>query len=217
MVGTNDIGRSMDTRISQAFVKRLHNACHTLGIPTVNLAPPHIADVDEFGAHTDLRTKMRDLRKRLVDIVGTWAHGCPQVLLSLDSETLVPKFSHLWEKDEFHFSINGSKQLGKQLASHLTSVLGQLTQRGELAHKSVASLIATQPPVASPLTSRRQIQPVVWAGNTPVVVGSTPVVGAMPINKLKQPIAMASPMGMYRNCVPAALVGASAARMVAVR
>jgi lysophospholipase L1-like esterase len=216
MVGTNDIGKSMDTRISQAFVKGLHKTCHRLGVPTVNLAPPHIAEVDEFGSHTELRTKMRDLRKRLTDVVDTWANGRPQVLLSLDCEILVPKFPHLWEKDEFHLSINGSKQLGKQLASQLTSVLGQLTQRGELAHKPVASSLAPQKPLASPLTSQRQMQPVVWAGHTPVVVGSTPVVGVMPINNFLQPIAVATPMGMYRNCRPTTLVGASAARMVPV-
>jgi lysophospholipase L1-like esterase len=217
MVGTNDIGQSMDTRLSHAFVKGLHKTCHRLGTPTVNLAPPHIADADEFGSTTELRTKMRDLRKRLADIVGTWANSCPQVLLSLDCENLVPKFAQLWEKDEFHLSINGSKQLGNQLATQLISVFGQLTQRGEIAHKPVASPVASQAPLlASPIASQRQIQPVVWAGNTPVVGGSTPIVGVMPMNPLMQPIAMPSPMGMYRNCRPT-LVGASAARMVAVR
>jgi hypothetical protein len=212
MVGTNDIGRSMDMTISQAFVTRLHNACHTLGIPTLNVAPPHIA---AEGGRQELRTKMRGLRRRLAETMSKWASGCPQVLLSLDCETLVPKsVQQLWETDEIHLSIEGSKQLGMQLASKLISALGQLTPREELDDKSCASSLTTQKPVATPRTSLRQLQPVVRASNTLNVGGGTPVVGI--INNLKQPMAMASPMGMYRNCRPS-LVGAPMARMVAVR
>jgi lysophospholipase L1-like esterase len=117
MVGTNDIGHLMDTRSSQAFVTHLHEACHTLGIPTVNVAPPTVAgDV-----------QARELRKRLAKSMSRWANGCSKVLLSLDCETYVPSgIPQLWETDQIHLSINGSKQLGQQIASELTWVLEQL-------------------------------------------------------------------------------------------
>jgi lysophospholipase L1-like esterase len=188
MVGTNDIGRFMDTKVSGGFVMRLHKACHTLGIPTVNVAP---TTVPYNINHKEITSKARDLRKRLIEIMRTWANRCPQVLLSLDSETLVPKsVPQLWEKDEFHFSIDGSRQLGKQIASQLTRVLGQ---HGDFAQMSAANSLRNQTPVASPLTSPRRMQPMPQGGGTPVV-------GVMPINNLKRSRAMVSPVGMYRNC-----------------
>jgi lysophospholipase L1-like esterase len=197
MVGTNDIGRSMDTKISSGFVMRLHIACHTLGIPTVNVAP---TTVPYNINHKEITAKARGLRKRLGKIMSRWANGCPQVLLSLDCETLVPKsVPQLWEKDEFHFSIEGSRQLGKQIASQLTLVLGQ---HGEFAQLSAVSSLTNQTPLPSLLTSQRQMQP----------VAQGPVVGIMPINNLKRPRTMASPMGMYRNCRSTALVEAFAER-----
>jgi lysophospholipase L1-like esterase len=127
MIGTNDIGRCMDTRSSQAFVTHLHNTCHTLGIPTVNVAPPTVAS--DVGC--------RELRKRLAESMSRWASGCSKVVLSLDCENLVPKsISQLWETDQIHLSVAGSKQLGQQIASQLTLVLGELSQHDELAHKS---------------------------------------------------------------------------------
>jgi lysophospholipase L1-like esterase len=165
MVGTNDIGCSMDTRISQASVTHLHNACHTLGIPTVNVAPPTVADDVSYN---EIRTKARELRKRLAESMNRWASGCSNVLLSLDCETLVPKsIAQLWETDQIHLSINGSQQLGQQMASQLTVVLEKLSQHGELAHMSSARSLTTQASGASPLTSQRQMQPVVQAYSTP--------------------------------------------------
>jgi hypothetical protein len=208
MVGTNDIGRSMDTMISQGFVTRLHSACHTLGIPTVNVAPTTAAyNIN----NKEITGKARDLRKRLADVMSTWANGCPQVLLSLDCETLVPKnVPKLWEKDDIHLSIDGSMQLGKQIASQLALALGK---HGELAPMSAASSLTTRTPRATSLKSQRQIHPVLQGCSTPVV---GPVVGLTPINNLKRPRAMAPSMGMYRNCRPTALAGASEARLVAM-
>jgi lysophospholipase L1-like esterase len=118
MVGTNDIGHSMDTRSSQAFATHLHDACHKLGIPTVNIAPTTVAD--DVGC--------RELRKRLAESMSRWASGCSKVLLSLDCEKLVPKSTlQLWETDQIHLSVAGSKQLGQHIASQLTLVLEQLS------------------------------------------------------------------------------------------
>jgi lysophospholipase L1-like esterase len=124
MVGTNDIGRKMATEISQDFATRLHSACHTLGVPTVNIAP---TTVTHGIMYDQIRVQMRDSRERLAEAMSTWADCCPQVLLSLDCETLVPKSDpRLWEPDDIHLSNDGSKHLGKQMASQLSMVLEQL-------------------------------------------------------------------------------------------
>jgi lysophospholipase L1-like esterase len=126
MVGTNDIGRFMDPRMTLAFTTRLHSACHALGIKTINIVPPTVGcnfKLNEF------QTQMRESRTRLAEITNAWAAGNPHVLLSLDCETLVPKnIAQLWEWDDIHFSIHGSQQLAKNLASQLIVTLGHLTQ-----------------------------------------------------------------------------------------
>lgn len=200
MVGTNDLGKFVDTRMTQAFVTRLHGACHALGIPTVNIAPPTVHDNPR---HMEIRCKIRDSRKRLADLMGTWARSCPHVLLSLDCEAVVPStMSHLWEQDEIHLSVQGSKQLGKSLAAQLTLVLGQLKQR--------------QPPsfTSARRGSPMQVQPVVQEAHRVAPVGSI-----MTIQNRQRPRAVASTMGVYATCGRTALVGVPAVpapRMVAL-
>jgi lysophospholipase L1-like esterase len=130
MVGTNDIGMKMATGISQDFSSRLHNACHALDVPTVLIAPTTVTDGSTNQAancHPQIRAQARDNRELLAEAMSTWASDNPQVLLSLDCEALVSKSDpHLWESDEIHFSIDGAKQLGRQMASQLEFVLEQL-------------------------------------------------------------------------------------------
>jgi hypothetical protein len=176
MVGTNDLGRSKDPRLTQAFVERLHNTCHTLGIPTVNIVPPTVSK--------NVRG-IREARKRLADCMSTWATACPRVLLSLDCETIVPKnISHLWEPDDIHFSKAGSKQLAEKLASQLTKLLGQLRYKSS--------------PVASPRTCQHQVQPLIQACSKNI---SSVMSFQNPLQNFKRPAS-----GMYAACGPLATV-----------
>lgn len=174
MAGTNDLARVKDPRLTQAFVARLHSTCHALGIPTVNIVPPTVSK--------NIRG-IREARKRLADCMNTWATACPHVLLSLDSETMVPKnISQLWEPDDIHFSTAGSKQLAEKLAWQLAKVFGQL------GHKSS--------PLGNPQNGQRQVQPPIQACSKH---NSSVMTFPNPFQNLKRPA-----LGMYATYGPSA-------------
>jgi len=154
MVGTNDIGHFMDARMTQAFVARLHGACHALGVPTVNIVPPTVSGMSDDIRYKGTLVKARDLRNRLAELMSTWARNCPQVLLSLDCEALVPKnVAQLWEPDEIHLSITGSKQLAKNLAAQLLLVLGQLKRQSPRGMQPVVQENVHRKPCSTPIGS----------------------------------------------------------------
>jgi hypothetical protein len=197
MVGTNDLGHFHDISATQAFAMRLHNACHSLGIPTVNIAPPQVSEQRQFKKVT---REVRDARNRLADSMGTWARSCSNVLLSLDCETLVPKnVAQLWERDNIHLSTNGSQQLGQKLASQLVPVLGQLP---------LSSRSPRQQPIAQEHEPTMRSPALTYRSNayeTPQRVG----VGSIrnhPSVQRQRPMGFAKPIGLA-PCARTAMVG----------
>lgn len=116
MAGTNDLGSFKNNNATQAHVARLHDACHKRGVPTVNLGPPQVITVAE----------VRSARQHLVDLMATWASKTPDVVLNLDSEDVLARSATcFWEPDGIHLSSQGSKELGRLLASKVSPFLGQ--------------------------------------------------------------------------------------------
>jgi hypothetical protein len=120
MAGTNDIGSRQSVDEAQAHVENLHEACHTYGIPTVNLAPPSAL---RFG-------DMRAARQRLADLMSAWAsREFLNVVLNVDVEELLPRSkTAFWEPDEIHLSSRGSTELGRLLAPMLAPRLTKSKQ-----------------------------------------------------------------------------------------
>jgi len=126
MIGTNDLGRRMDPMVTLSFVTRLHNTCHAAGIPTVNIVPPSVSTISKH----PLAKAIRESRKQLAEVMNTWAKDVPQILLSLDCETVAPKsMAQFYEPDDIHLSAQGSKKLAQGLAMQLSKVLKQLPQQ----------------------------------------------------------------------------------------
>jgi hypothetical protein len=143
MAGTNDLGQSKDPMLTNSLVTRLHKACHAFGIPTVNIVPP---TVSERGAFADATRIVREARSRLAQSMNASALGSPNVLLSFDCETIVPKGMRcLWEPDDIHLSPAGAKELANKLASQLPTIFGQL----DIKVSPAASLRSRSPQLRS--------------------------------------------------------------------
>jgi hypothetical protein len=135
MIGTNDLGRRMDPKVTLSFVTRLHNTCHAVGIPTVNIVPPSVSTISKH----PLAKAIRESRKQLAEIMSTWAKDIPQILFSLDCETIAPKsMAQFYEPDDIHLSAQGSKTLAQGLAMQLSKVLAQLPQQRQALRTSAA-------------------------------------------------------------------------------
>ncbi|CAE8654952.1 unnamed protein product, partial [Polarella glacialis] len=90
---------------------------HSLGVPTVALAPP------PYGCGKMRNSPFEAERLSLCKLLSAWASGTPGVKAFIEPGELVSAESPaLWDSDGLHFSPAGSKQLGRLLASKLTSL-----------------------------------------------------------------------------------------------
>jgi len=117
MAGTNDLGKGASPEEIVGKVADLHQMCHAAGVSTVAVAPPTVAS-----------GPLRQKRNRLAQLLQQWAQSRKgSVLQYVDAEDVLPRSaSHLWEPDQFHFSPDGSTELGRQLARQLLPCLEQL-------------------------------------------------------------------------------------------
>lgn len=114
MAGTNDFTPDTDLRSIQASVCKLHNACHSRGVPTVMLAAPCNAP---------------NLQVGLSRALSNWAHRQADVLCFLDPEQELPRSNRtFWETDQVHFTPAGSRALGLSLAPKVIKILEQLDE-----------------------------------------------------------------------------------------
>lgn len=120
MVGTNDLGRGVQSEDIANDVVALHTACHRMGVPSLALAPP-------FPREDDGRSCAKQLAqvKRLVlDLLPSYLEGQDGLLGYFDTEELVPRsHGNHWEPDEIHLSAAGSQLLGRRLAEWLLPIL----------------------------------------------------------------------------------------------
>jgi len=123
MGGTNDLAHRIPVPRIMRALQALHGACWEVGVPTVAMTVPPNHGV---GRKTAYAKNWRDLNGQ----IANWAAGVSEIDAPAqigDVEKLVPFGSGqkalLWEKDGFHFSPAGSRQLGTGLASHVDSLL----------------------------------------------------------------------------------------------
>lgn len=108
MSGTNDMGKGAHQDSVLKSLGQLHAICHAQGVPTVALAPPPAP-----GQGRDRELSRLSLLQR----VQHMTHNTPGIWACIDpAESLPATDARLWEKDGLHFSILGSRTLGKYLA-----------------------------------------------------------------------------------------------------
>jgi len=110
MAGTNDLGKGRQPAEIFKDICRLHAECHALGVRTVVLSPP-AAPFAKSSSSWDVS------RRRLKELLTSWAQSTPFVAALVDpSELVPPAAAGAWDPDRLHFSPAGSKLLGRRLA-----------------------------------------------------------------------------------------------------
>jgi lysophospholipase L1-like esterase len=177
MAGTNDLGAGAEIGRTQVHVARIHALCHDHGVPTVNVAPPSSISI----------VHMAQERRRLADLMGTWARATPDVLFHVDSEEIIPRSATgMYEPDEIHFSARGSDELGRLLAPKIAAVLGQapLSPRAHSVSVSPALHRPASPVNVSPALQRPASpdmgSPVVVRGPSPGCRSRSPLLRQIP-------------------------------------
>mmetsp|Transcript_175272 Transcript_175272/g.562149 ORF Transcript_175272/g.562149 Transcript_175272/m.562149 type:complete len:434 (-) Transcript_175272:427-1728(-) len=124
MAGTNDLGHDFKIPGILEDLVRLHGACHTLGVPTVALAPP---PARRAGAGTSFEKA----RLQLVRMTAAWAQNSAGVAAFVSPGDLVPASQgSLWDPDGLHLAPSGSRQLGQRLSQVVAPVLLRLQKQG---------------------------------------------------------------------------------------
>lgn len=122
MAGTNDFVPNARLQSIQNVVCKLHDACHSRGVPTVMLAAP---------------CNCQHMQTTFSNMLGSWASRQSEVLAFVDPEDLIPRSEKkLWEADDVHFSALGSRALGQRLAPAIAHVLESLGQQ-PVAHPRI--------------------------------------------------------------------------------
>jgi lysophospholipase L1-like esterase len=133
MAGTNDLGSFIDVSTTQQAVCKLHDICHSRGVPTVVLAAP---------------CTFKESQKKFRRSLGEWSNQAEHVLAFADPEKMIPRsVPAYWEKDHIHFSPAGSRALGFALAPVIAEVLQDLGHR-KLTEQHVS--LPAESPVAAP-------------------------------------------------------------------
>jgi hypothetical protein len=118
MAGTNDLAvYKPDAKVVFERLQRLHEVCHSRGVPTVALAPPG-----------PLPSAHRAARVQLGATLAEFAQNAAGVVAFADCEELVPRSPRnggrkLWDPDDIHMNAEGSRLLGQRM---LQVVLGAL-------------------------------------------------------------------------------------------
>jgi hypothetical protein len=118
MAGTNDLAVDKpDAKVVFERLQRLHEVCHSRGVPTVALAPPG-----------PLPSAHRAARVQLGATLAEFAQNAAGVVAFADCEELVPRSPRnggrkLWDPDDIHMNAEGSRLLGQRM---LQVVLGAL-------------------------------------------------------------------------------------------
>jgi lysophospholipase L1-like esterase len=104
MAGTNDLGSNVAPEAILPMIQRLQRLCLDHNAATIILGPPSVPSGP--AAHA---------RRQFVSLLSSWARSAPGVLACYDAEELVPRQPHLWAPDGFHFTPQGSAELGHRL------------------------------------------------------------------------------------------------------
>jgi len=139
MAGTNDFTPNTNFKAIQSRVAKLHEICHSRGIPTVMLAAP---------------CNTTNMQLQLGQMLASWARAQNQVMAFINPEELIPrKNTAYWEPDQVHFTPLGSRTLGMQLASRIAKVLKTLGKEPSEAQLKPRNGQVLQKQKASPRTS----------------------------------------------------------------
>eukprot|EP00427_Karlodinium_veneficum_P009973 CAMPEP_0169091194 /NCGR_PEP_ID=MMETSP1015-20121227/16233_1 /TAXON_ID=342587 /ORGANISM="Karlodinium micrum, Strain CCMP2283" /LENGTH=299 /DNA_ID=CAMNT_0009151671 /DNA_START=96 /DNA_END=995 /DNA_ORIENTATION=- len=156
MAGTNDLLRMIGVQAIAHSVCQLHSMCHSMGVPTMMLAPP---------------SHIKKPRAALMRLLRKWSKCVPQVTAFIDPEQFIPRrVIANWDADGIHFSPLGSRNLGIGLGPDVVQILGQCSPRSQLSlHASLqkqapvsmkrhvmttqaVSAVSVVPPVLAPMT-----------------------------------------------------------------
>lgn len=122
MTGTNDLGHDLKLQGIYEDVGRLHAACHSLGVPTVAMAPP---PAPKAGAGTSFDRN----RLQLINLLTAWASTTSLVRSLVKPGDLVPTTqSGAWDPDGLHFAPAGSQLLGQRLSQLIAPLLNTKRQ-----------------------------------------------------------------------------------------
>jgi len=106
MAGTNDLGGGLRPQTVMEDIAKLHAVCHQHGVPTVAIAPPPLRD-----------GRIEASRRQLADLLSAWAKTVPSVQAVIEPSEMIPvSAAGAWDVDGLHFSPDGSRLLGHQLA-----------------------------------------------------------------------------------------------------
>eukprot|EP00443_Scrippsiella_acuminata_P128507 CAMPEP_0115718832 /NCGR_PEP_ID=MMETSP0272-20121206/77650_1 /TAXON_ID=71861 /ORGANISM="Scrippsiella trochoidea, Strain CCMP3099" /LENGTH=157 /DNA_ID=CAMNT_0003161405 /DNA_START=15 /DNA_END=488 /DNA_ORIENTATION=+ len=108
-------------------IQRLHEVCHSAGVPSVILSVPPSLFAKEASGYGDKYDEVNFMLQE-------WARGADAtaesqgVLGYINTEALLPysEDSLLWDRDGLHFSRAGSLHFGAQLAERLRPLLRSL-------------------------------------------------------------------------------------------
>lgn len=163
MAGTNDLASKSERAVRICNnIKALHAVCHEYNVPTVALSVPPNA-VMALQSRSEQKKAYKVRWNQLQEQLEAWATGAGAregVAQFVDTQQLVPfsEDSGYWEADGLHLSPEGSRQLGRGLASQLGMLLRGLVER---------SLRAPQPDAPGPWRRADRPMPELIAPPTP--------------------------------------------------
>jgi len=124
MTGTNDLGKYLSFSAILEDIAKLHKVCHLQGVPTIAVVPPPILSNPNVEAN----------RRHFADLLKAWAKTVPNIQAVLDPGELVPATSAgSWDVDGLHFSPDGSRLLGRQLAAKVFPLLACVGSRNGIS------------------------------------------------------------------------------------
>jgi lysophospholipase L1-like esterase len=112
MAGTNDYKKDFKDQYIKNLVVKLHEACHSRGVPTAALGAP---------------CNIQNQRLRFSQQLRDWANRQNMVRCFVDPEDVIPRSEPAyWEPDKVHFSPTGSCALGKHLGYVFAKILAEM-------------------------------------------------------------------------------------------
>jgi len=193
MAGTNDLGKGSSANQILEQVKALHLLCHDRGVRTVLVTPPPAPFADA--------TRECE-RGRLVRLLSDWAQDQLGVASCVDSADILPvSGSALWDPDGLHFSVEGSRTLGRQLADVAMAALLQDEDRALPRRKGSTQLADVQPTPIAALRGLPSGEPAI--GLSAPVSFATPTVQAsvVPSKVIRVPKIVSQPRQAFTPAV----------------
>jgi len=125
MAGTNDLGHDFQVPGIIEDLQHLHSVCHSLGVPTMALAPPPVPRATASSSFERARQQLIQSLRKFVEVTA------PVAGFVLPGDLVPATYSAFWDPDRLHFAPAGSQQLGKRLAEVVAPLLKKTEENTE--------------------------------------------------------------------------------------